>query len=130
MRRELEITKHTVKITEHGAEPIKLISLINRAVIENLIHYDDIDFLPYPPNVILPKTDFFNLFLGFLAKPAKEINPEIMDPILWHMENVICDGNKELNKYIWNWLTFLVQKPNKKPRSILVLKSTLQQCGK
>ncbi|CAI2187032.1 10171_t:CDS:2, partial [Funneliformis geosporum] len=39
-------------------------------------------------------------------------------------------GNEELNGYIWNWWAFLVQKPEKKPRTILVLKSTLQQCGK
>ncbi|CAI2194575.1 2126_t:CDS:1, partial [Funneliformis geosporum] len=39
-------------------------------------------------------------------------------------------GNEELNEYIWNWWAYLVQKPQKKPRTILVLKSTLQQCGK
>ncbi|PKK57732.1 hypothetical protein RhiirC2_721030 [Rhizophagus irregularis] len=59
-----------------------------------------------------------------------EINKEIMDPILWHVQNIICDANEELNEYIWNWWAYLVQKPEKKPRSILVLKSTLQQCGK
>jgi len=65
-----------------------------------------------------------------LAKPASEINKEIMDPIIWHVLNIICDGNEELNEYIWNWWAYLVQKPQKKPRTILVLKSTLQQCGK
>ena len=53
-----------------------------------------------------------------------------MDPILWHVLNIICDENEELNEYIWNWWAYLVQKPQKKPRTILVLKSTLQQCGK
>ncbi|RHZ51136.1 hypothetical protein Glove_482g83 [Diversispora epigaea] len=84
MGRELELAKHTVNIIEHGGEEVKLIFLINRAVTENLIHYDDIDFLPHPPNVIPPKTDFFNLFLGFLAKPAKEINP-----VLWILSSGI-----------------------------------------
>ena len=74
--------------------------------------------------------DFFNIFLGFLAKPTPEINKEIMDPILWHVKNVICNGNEELNEYIWNWWACLVQKSEKKPRTILVLKSTLQQCKK
>ncbi|PKC57842.1 hypothetical protein RhiirA1_471874 [Rhizophagus irregularis] len=53
-----------------------------------------------------------------------------MDPILWHVKNIICNGDEKLNKYIWNWWAYLVQKPEKKPRTILVLKSTLQQCGK
>jgi len=64
MGRELELAKHTISIIEHGGEAVKLHSLIN------LIHYDDIDFLPYSPNVIPPKTNFFNLFLGFIAKQA------------------------------------------------------------
>ncbi|CAJ0645993.1 4491_t:CDS:1 [Entrophospora sp. SA101] len=130
MGRELELAKHTINIIEHGGEAVKLQSLIDRAVTENLIHYDEIDFLPYPPNVIPPKTNFFNLFLGFAATPAPGINKEFMDPILWHVKNVICDENNELIEYIWNWWAFLVQKPEKKPRSICVLKSTLQQCGK
>ncbi len=59
-----------------------------------------------------------------------EVNKEIMNPILWHVLNIICDGNEELNEYIWNWWAYLVQKPEKKPQTILVLKFTLQQCGK
>ncbi|PKC03975.1 hypothetical protein RhiirA5_379754 [Rhizophagus irregularis] len=80
--------------------------------------------------VLRLNTDFFNLFLKFLAKPAPEINKEIIDLILWHVKNVICSRDERLDKYIWNWWAYLVQKPEKKSRSILVLKSTLQQCGK
>ncbi|CAI2195647.1 8541_t:CDS:1, partial [Funneliformis geosporum] len=40
------------------------------------------------------------------------------------------DENVKLHEYLWNWWAYLVQKPEKKPRSILVLKSMLQQCGK
>ncbi len=127
---ELKIAKFEIKIIKYGSEAVKLKSLIDRAVIKGLIVYEDYNFLPYPINVPQPVSDFFNLFLGFLAKPASEINKEIMDPIIWHVLNIICDGNEELNEYIWNWWAYLVQKPQKKPRTILVLKSTLQQCGK
>ncbi len=100
---ELKIAKFEIKIIEYGGEAVKLKSLIDRAVIKGLIVYEDYNFLPYPINVPQPDSDFFNLFLGFLAKPASEINKEIMDPILWHVLNIICDGNEELNEYIWNW---------------------------
>ncbi|PKK57925.1 hypothetical protein RhiirC2_720896 [Rhizophagus irregularis] len=54
-----------------------------------------------------------------------------MDMILWHTKNIISDENEKLHKYLWKWWAYLVQKPEKKPRSILVLKSKLvQQCGK
>src|SRR6266542_2732550 len=100
---KLKIAKFEIKIIEYGGEAVKLKSLIDRAVIKGLIVYKDYNFLPYPINVSQPDSDFFNLFLGFLAKPALEINKEIMDLILWHVLNIICDGNEELNEYIWNW---------------------------
>ena len=130
MKSKLSLAKYEINIIELGGELVKLSSLIQRAFTNNLIRYRIINFHPYSPNVNPPKTNFFNLFLGFLAKPAKEINTKIMNPILWHVKYVICNGNEELNKYIWNWWAFLVQRPEKKPRSILVLKSALQQCGK
>ncbi|CAI2187338.1 4127_t:CDS:2, partial [Funneliformis geosporum] len=40
------------------------------------------------------------------------------------------DENVKLHEYLWNWWAYLVQKPEEKPRTIIVLKSTLQQCGK
>ena len=79
---ELKIAKFEIKIIEYGGEAVKLKTLIDRAVIKGLIVYEDYNFLPYPINVPQPVSDFFNLFLGFLAKLASEINKEIMDPIL------------------------------------------------
>src|SRR3954451_24839289 len=127
---ELKIANFKINVIEYGRESTKLKSLINQAIIKGLIVYADYNFLPYPISAPQPATDYFNLFLGFLAKPVPEINKDIMDLILWHVKNVICSGNEELNEYIWNWWAYLVQKPQKKPRTILVLKSTLQQCGK
>ncbi|GBC26150.2 hypothetical protein GLOIN_2v1780981 [Rhizophagus irregularis DAOM 181602=DAOM 197198] len=129
MGAELKLAKFEIKIIEYGGESVKLKSLIDQAVIKGLIVYEDYDFLPYPISVPQPDSDFFNLFLGFLAKPGTKVNKEIMDPILWHVKNIICNGDEKLNKYIWNWWAYLVQKPEKKPRTILVLKSTLQQIG-
>ncbi|GBC05980.1 hypothetical protein RclHR1_06530020 [Rhizophagus clarus] len=93
MGAELKLAKFEIKIIEYGGESVKLKTLIDQAVIKGLIIYEDYDFLPYPISVSQPDSDFFNLFLGFLAKLA-------------------------------------TKKPEKKPRTILVLKSTLQQCGK
>ncbi|GBC36239.2 highly derived D5-like helicase-primase [Rhizophagus irregularis DAOM 181602=DAOM 197198] len=104
MGAELKLAKFEIKIIEYWGKSVKLKSLIDQAVIKGLIVYENYDFLPYPISVPQLDSDFFNLFLGFLVKPATKVNKEIMDPILWHLE--------------------------KKPRTILILKSTLQQCGK
>ena len=130
MAPKLDLAKYEVNLIELGGEPVKLINLIDRAVTKGLILYRNINFLPYSLNTPAHDTKFFNLFIGFLAKPVPEINKEIMDPILWHVKNVICSGDEKLDEYIWNWWAHLVQKPEMKPRTILVLKSTLQQCGK
>ena len=103
MEAELKLAKFEIKIIEYGGEAVKLKSLIDQAVIKGLIVYADYDFLPYSISISRPNTEFFNLFLGFLAKPAMDINKEIIDPILWHVKNIICDGNEVLNEYIWNW---------------------------
>src|SRR4051794_4572461 len=79
---ELKIAKFEIKIIEYEGEVVKLKSLIDQAVIKGLIVYKDYNFLPYPINVPQPDSDFFNLFLGFLAKLASEINNEIMNTIL------------------------------------------------
>ncbi|PKK56200.1 hypothetical protein RhiirC2_800534, partial [Rhizophagus irregularis] len=130
MAPKLDLAKYEVNLIELGGEGVKLINLIDRAVTKGLILYRNINFLPYPLNTPAYDTKFFNLFIGFLAKPVAEINEEIMNPILWHVKNIICSGDERLDEYIWNWWAYLVQNPEKKPRTILVLKSTLQQCGK
>ena len=126
MAPKLDLAKYEVNLVELGGKAVKLINLIDQVVTKGLILYHNINFLPYPLNSPVSNTKFFNLFIGFLAKPAVEINPEIMNPILWHTKNIISNENVELHEYLWNWWVYLVQKPEKKPRSILVLKSTLQ----
>ncbi|PKK69628.1 hypothetical protein RhiirC2_712517 [Rhizophagus irregularis] len=32
------------------------------------------------------------LYFGFKAKPASQINYNLVNPILWHIENVLCGG--------------------------------------
>ena len=102
MAPKLDLAKYEVNLIELGGEPVKLINLIDQSVTKGLILYHNINFLPYPLNSPVPNTKFFNLFIGFLAKPAVEINPEIMDPILWHTKNIISNENVELHEYLWN----------------------------
>src|SRR6266540_6880684 len=65
---ELKIAKFEIKIIEYRDKAVKLKSLIDQVVIKGLIVYADYDFLPYSISASQSNTDFFNLFLGFLAK--------------------------------------------------------------
>ena len=88
MASKLDLAKYEINIIKLGVDSIELKSLINHAITKGLILYRNVDFLPYPPNIPLPNTKFFNLFLGFKAQPAKEINAAIMNPILLHTKNI------------------------------------------
>ena len=79
---KLKLADYKINIIEYDGKSIKLKSLIDQADTKGLIFYEDYNFLPYPPNTPKLVMDFFNLFLGFLVKPASEINKEIMDLIL------------------------------------------------
>src|SRR5215213_8837700 len=103
MAPKLDIIGYEINVVELGGEAMKLSNLIKCAVTKGLILYHNINFLPYSLNASPLKTKFFNLFLGFSAKPACTINPVIMNPVLWHVKNIICDGDEHLNKYFWNW---------------------------
>lgn len=78
---ELKIAKFEIKIIKYEGEAVKLKSLIDQAVIKGLIVYTDYNFLLYSISTFQLNTDFFNLFLEFLAKLIMEINKKIMDVI-------------------------------------------------
>jgi len=120
MSSKLEITKYEINLIELEEETVKLVNLVDQVVIKGLIRYRGIDFLPYPPCCFPPNTKFFNLFLGFKA-PIIEIDSALIEPIIWHIENVWCNGNKVLSEYVLNWFAYLIQYPDKKPGTVLVL---------
>ncbi len=82
MTLKLDLAKYEVNLIELDEEEMKLINLIDWAVIKGLILYCNINFLSYLLNTLAYDIKFFNLFIGFLAKPVAEINKEIMKSIL------------------------------------------------
>ncbi|CAB4437318.1 unnamed protein product [Rhizophagus irregularis] len=85
--------------------------------------------MPYPPNAPKYNPKFFNLFLVFRAQPAEHIKPNLVNPIIRHVHEVWCAEDKQLTTYILNWLAFLVQNPDKKPGTAIIMRSP-PRCGK
>ncbi|CAB4437257.1 unnamed protein product [Rhizophagus irregularis] len=85
--------------------------------------------MPYPPNAPKYNPEFFNLFLGFRAQPAERIKPNLVNPIIRHVHDIWCAEDKQLTTYILNWLAFLVQNPDKKPGTAIIMRSP-PRCGK
>ncbi|GBC27110.2 poxvirus D5 protein [Rhizophagus irregularis DAOM 181602=DAOM 197198] len=94
------------------AADLKGISTKHKVIIRCKLH-------ALSPNAPKYNPEFFNLFLGFRAQPAKRIKPNLVNPIIRHVHEVWCAEDKQLTIYILNWLAFLIQNPDKKPERIL-----------
>ncbi|GET54126.1 poxvirus D5 protein [Rhizophagus irregularis DAOM 181602=DAOM 197198] len=127
-------TKHKVIIRSDTGEDsdattsTKLKDLLLQASIAKIC-YTDVNFMPYPPNAPKYNPEFFNLFLGFRAQPAERIKPNLVNPIIRHVHEVWCAEDKQLTIYILNWLAFLIQNPDKKPGTAIIMRSP-PRCGK
>jgi hypothetical protein len=104
--------------------------------------YDSVDFMPYlNENPLLPEDGIFNLFEGYkykyedrkyedeiiddvaIAKP-----PEMIQPFISHIINIICRGDRKLARIVIQWFSFLIQKPMEKSFALIIYGK--QGCGK
>ena len=75
--------------------------------------YRGVVFLPgeeCPPHI-------YNLFRGFPVRPI----PGDWSLLRGHLYENICESNDELFDFFMTWLAHVIQKPNKKPGSTLVV---------
>lgn len=106
----------------------KSIKLLN--IIENQIEkisYSRADFMP--PH-IGPVDKIFNTFTGFKHKPLDKFNPALIQPITQHIKEVWCKFEEKIYDYLLNLWAHIVQKPNIKTDTALIIKSTEQGAGK
>lgn len=80
----------------------------------------------FKPNQDVPE-GCFNLWRGFSVEPRE--NREIVLPVLGHIHDVICGGNRELYHYVIRWIAFCLQHPEKPIGVALVLRGN-KGCGK
>ena len=64
------------------------------------------------------KTDGYNLFRGWGVKPKKGS----CSRILWHIEHVLCRGDKAAYDYFLDWLAHMFQRPEEIPRAAIVIR--------
>lgn len=86
--------------------------------------YDGICFSPGEE----PKAGYYNLWRGFSCtplgddeKPSAEANWALA-AFLEHAEQNVCQGDKELNRWLIGYFAHMVQKPNEKVLVALVMK--------
>jgi hypothetical protein len=89
--------------------------------------YDGVGFFPgsriHLPNV---PAGYVNTWRGFQIKPKKG-SWALLDK---HLRNVVCGGDETYSDFLYDWLAQLIQVPQEKPGSALVLKSSAEGSGK
>ena len=65
----------------------------------------------------------FNTWQGFKATEVSEVDPTKFDKILWHMEHIICGGNKGYYEFLLEVLAAVVQYPDIPPKVAVFLYS-------
>ena len=72
----------------------------------------------FKPNRQLP-ADYLNLWQGFTVEPKLGANTA---RIKYHIEHIVCKNNPELIKYVYCWIAYTLQNPDKPAGSALICK--------
>lgn len=73
----------------------------------------------FKPNGKVPD-DCFNMWQGYDVNPIP--NPMLLGRLKYHIENVICDGEQALSDYLYKWIAYTFQHPEKQAGAAIVLR--------
>jgi hypothetical protein len=78
-------------------------------------------FKPYPPGKE-PATNghYFNTWRGYSVEPKE--NNELLTTIKFHINEVVSNGDTAVSEYIYNWIAYTFQNPDKPAGAAIVLR--------
>ena len=107
-------------VTNENVIKVKLLNLI----VDNPLKfplYNKIVFKPYDYGL---KKHERNTFSGFQAQYSNTYDSEYIQPILFHIKNVLADGDNDIYLYIMSWLWRIINRPYNKTGIFMLF------CGK
>ena len=64
---------------------------------------------------------YFSRFRGLPFKKLDACDPKVIEFFISHALNIICNGEKDICRYVFNWIAFLLQRPGEKIGTALIL---------
>jgi hypothetical protein len=120
----VDIKAYTAFIYEQGVLRIDFIDYWVQSIDKQ--SYTTIDFAPKEKL----SNDIFNLFNGFVYEDEnKHYNLSDIQPILDHIK-YICNEEEKVYNYVLDWVSHIIQKPNRKTETSLVIYSHKHGVGK
>jgi hypothetical protein len=94
-------------------------------------YYSSTEMLPYTGvkdpfkyHKAVGNSRILNKFEAFNNAYYEYINPNVTcDRLLWHIRNIICNNEDNSYNYLIGWLAFLLQKPNIKHETCILLQA-------
>ena len=109
---------------------VKMSELAKKNYAHNIYKKDV--FRPYCVKNPL-SSDYINTFNGFRFKYTEQKfseSPASIAPILWHMKNILADGDDRLYMFLLRWTGHMFRYPEVKPNIAIILYSFLKGAGK
>ena len=115
-------------IIQNGKEKTITLAKAVELFARHLITYRRADFIPWFRE--RPRVDPHTLNIWFGYKySVGEINAQLIQPLLDHFLNIWCNGNVAKYEYLLNWWAYLIQYPNNRRKTALIVRSG-RTCGK
>ncbi len=108
-------------------EAITMLDILGRDDVLKHITYKSADFMP--PS-IGPVGGVFNTFIGFKHEALTSYDESKFELITNHLREVWCDNNIECYEFLLNLWAHIVQKPNVRAETALIIMSERQGTGK
>ena len=86
----------------------------NEGLNKKSLSWEGMRFYSTNPNM-------FSYFHGYDYKELDDYDEDIISPFLNHVRENIANGNEELYNYILNWISYILQNPNGRTGSCLVI---------
>jgi len=110
-------------------EKIKSISL-NNYVISELKDLPSYSELVFDPKCKPENKKAFNLWQGYKAKKIDKVDIKIIEPVLNHIREILCNNDPIIYNYFISWLKRIATQPWFKTRVMIIFFSEGFQIGK
>jgi hypothetical protein len=110
----------TFSTTKNGSNAVIPLKRYMSQVKESSVVYTRSDFIPYSTSQPRLDSGVFNLFVGFKYHqvPAPKYSAKEIDPLLRYLFEAICSSDDALYNKMLDWLSHLIQSPDKRPNII------------
>lgn len=127
---ELKYKKYCFNIPNPNTNsPVKFIKVNPFNLWLENIDRKDIDKIIFDPTTTEQKENTFNTWTGFNYTNTNDYDNNKIKDFLFHIKDVLADGDNIQYEYILNWIAHIFQKPYKRTNTCLVFKS-IQGVGK